>query len=417
MVRDGSISGTGRRRSQPPQAPPPRQPRRAEVEELREIPPGAPRTVVFGFLDLGEGGAQRLTLATCAALDRERFRPYLLCARGDGSLVEPARALGLPVRALGRMRRPFDVAAVTLLAENLRELAADILHVPLYSRASPYLRLAGLLAGVPLVIVQDWSLPGELPAVRRSADRLLRGRSRFIAASRAQERELLSSGVAAESIAVVHAGIDVERFGKGAREASRAALGLEADRPLALVPARLVAAKGHDDLISALPAVLARVPRLQLLFAGDGPLLGALSERLRRQGLEEKVRLLGHVEAMADLYAAADFVVLPSRIEGLPSVLLEAYAARRAVVATDAGGVGEALTDGVEGRLVPVGDLAALAAGVAELAADPVLRQAMGARGRARVERDFRLDPATRRLEAVYERWLAAAEWRRDCAC
>lgn len=397
--------------------PPPRPPRQAEAEELREIPPGAPRTVVFGFLDLGEGGAQRLTLATCAALDRERFRPHVLCARGDGSLVEPARALGLPVRALGRLRRPFDVAAVSLLAENLRELAADILHVPFYSRASPYLRLAGLLAGVPLVIVQDWSLPGELPATRRSADRLLRGRSRFIAASRAQERELLRSGVAAESIAVVHAGIDIERFGRGAREATRVALGIDADRPLALVPARLVAAKGHADLISALPAVLARVPRLRWIFAGGGALAGALSERLRGEGLEGSVRLLGHVETMADLYAAADLVVLPSRVEGLPSVLLEAFAARRAVVATDAGGVGEALTDGVEGRLVPVGDLTALAAAVAGLIADPGLRQAMAERGRARVESHFRLDLATRRLEAVYERWLAAAERRLDHAC
>lgn len=397
--------------------PPPRPPRRAEAGELRGIPPGAPRTVVFGFLDLGEGGAQRLTLATCAALDRKRFRPCLLCARGDGSLVGPAQALGLPVRALGRLRRPFDLAAVSLLAENLRELAADILHVPLYSRASPYLRLAGLLAGVPLVIVQDWSLPGELPATRRSVDRLLRRRSRFIAASRAQERELLRSGVAAESIAVVHAGIDVERFGNGARDATRAALGLEADRPLALVPARLAAAKGHDDLIAALPAVLARVPRLRWVFAGGGALAGALAERLRGEGLEESVRLLGHVEKMPDLYAAADLVVLPSRVEGLPSVLLEAFAARRAVVATDAGGVGEALTDRVEGRLVPVGDRTALAAAVAELAADPDLRQAMAERGRARVESDFRLDLATRRLEAVYERWLTVAERRLDRAC
>lgn len=275
--------------------------------------------MVFGFLDFGEGGAQRLTLATCATLDRERFRPILLCARGDGAMVEPARALGLPVRALGRLRRPFDLAAVSLLAEELRQLAPDILHVPLYSRASPYLRLAARLAGVPLVVVQDWSLPAALPALRRTADRLLRGRSRFVAASRAQERELQRAGVAAASIAVVHAGVDVERYDGGARQATRAALGLAAERPVALVPARLAGAKGHDDLISALPAVLARAPHLELLFAGDGPLAGALAERLRREGLAKRVHLLGQVERMADLYAAADFVVLPSRVEGLPS--------------------------------------------------------------------------------------------------
>ncbi|MEO8196996.1 MAG: glycosyltransferase [Thermoanaerobaculia bacterium] len=412
MVCDGSISGSGRSRSR--RSAPSRQ---ADAGELRETPPAAPRTVVFGFLDLGEGGAQRLTLATCAALDRRRFRPVLLCARGDGSLVEPARALGLPVRALGRLRRPFDLAAVPLLAEALRELEADIVHVPLYSRASPYLRLAARLAGVPLVVVEDWSLPAKLPALRRSADRLLRGGARFVAASRAQERDLLRSGVPALAIAVVHAGVDVARFGSGARSAARAAFGLAADIPIALVPARLVPAKGHDDLLSALPAVLAHEPRLQLLFAGQGPLAGALASRLRSEGLERSVRLLGQVEDMSELYAAADFVVLPSRIEGLPSVLLEAFAARRAVVATDVGGVAEALTDGDEGRLVPAGDRAALAAAVADLATDSVLRERMAERGRARVERDFRLDQATLRLEAVYERWLAAAERRLDRAC
>ena len=373
--------------------------------------------MVFGFLDLGEGGAQRLTLATCAALRRDRFRPVILCARGEGPLIAPARALGLDVRTLGRLGRPFDFAAIALLAEELRALETDILHVPLYSRVSPYFRLAAQLAGVPLVVAHDWSLPERLSPLRRSADLLLRRRTRFIAASSAQRRELERSGVRRESIAVLHAGIDVERFRSGDRQAMRAALELEAGRPMALVPARLVAAKGHDDLISALPSVLAREPRLAVLFAGAGPLAGGLAERLRREGLDASVRLLGHCERMPDLLAAADFVVLPSRIEGLPSVLLEAFAAGRAVVATDAGGVREALTDGCEGRLVAVGDSAALGDAMVELAAHPRLREAMAQRGTARVERDFRLDSATRRLEALYDLWLAKVPGRLDRAC
>ena len=372
--------------------------------------------MVFGFLDLGEGGAQRLTLATCAAL-RSRYRPVLLCARGDGPLVEPARALGLHVRTLGRLRRRFDFAAVALLAEELRALQTAILHVPLYSRVSPYFRLAAELAGVPVVVAHDWSLPGRLPPLRRSVDLLLRRRTRFIAASRAQERELKRSGVRPEAISVVHAGIEVERFAAGARQETRGALGLEEGRPVALVAARLVPVKGHDDLLSALPAVLAQEPRLMVLCAGGGPLAGALAERIQSAGLAENVRLLGHSDAMPDLLAASDFVVLPSRMEGLPAVLLEAYAAGRAVVATDAGGVGEALSDGAEGRLVALGDRAALAGAVSELAANPALRKAMAARGRARVERDFGLDGATRRLEAVYDRWLVTAERRLDRAC
>ncbi len=114
---------------------------------------------------------------------------------------------------------------------------------------------------------------------------------------------------------------------------------------------------------------------------------------------------------MPDLLAAADFVVLPSRIEGLPSVLLEAFAAGRAVVATDAGGVREALTDGCEGRLVAVGDGAALGDAMVELAAHPRLREAMAQRGRARVERDFRLDSATRTARSALRALAGDGTW------
>ncbi len=373
--------------------------------------------MVFGFLDLGEGGAQRLTLATCGALRRERFQPSLLCARGDGPLVARALSLGLPVHALGRLRRSYDFGAVALLAAELRRLRTDILHLPLYSRSSPYFRLAARLAGVPLVVAHDWSVPERLPRLRRSADLLLRRGTRFIAASRAQERALLASGVRPEAIAVVHAGVDVGRFTSGARRATRAELGLEEGCPAVLVPARLAPVKGHHDLIAALPSVLARVPRLVVLFAGAGPLAGALAERLRREGLDRHVRLLGHSEAMPDLLAAADLVVLPSRVEGLPAALLEAYAARRAVVATAVGGVPEALADGCEGRLVPAGNTTALAAAIGELVADPARRAAMAYRGRERVEREFGLDTATRRLEEVYGQWLAKVERRLDRAC
>jgi glycosyltransferase involved in cell wall biosynthesis len=86
-------------------------------------------------------------------------------------------------------------------------------------------------------------------------------------------------------------------------------------------------------------------------------------------------------------------------------------------VATAAGGVPEALTDGCEGRLVPVGEIAALSAAVAGIAADAGQRAAMAERGRARVERDFRLAGATRRLEAAYELWLSSAPRQLDRAC
>lgn len=366
-----------------------------------------PATVAYSFLDLGEGGAQRLTIATARHLRRELFRPVFLCARGGGALVARARGEGLEVHELGRLRRPFDLAVVPVAAARFRRLRPAVVHVALYSRASPYLRLAAHLARVPLVVAQEWGRAEPPPLSRRLADRLLARGSRFVAVSEHHRAELLAAGRAPARVATVRSGIEVERFAGGEREETRRNLGIPDGRPVALVAARLHPMKGHADLFDLLPAVLDRVPGLVVLVAGQGPLAGGLAARAAIQPLAGSVRMLGHREEMADLLAAADLALLPSRSEGLPSALLEAYAASRPAVATAVGGVPEALADGVEGRLVPPGDGPALRDAIVELALDPGMRRAMGARARMRVVREFTAAAATRRLEAVYLGWLA----------
>jgi glycosyltransferase involved in cell wall biosynthesis len=378
---------------------------RLDLAAPRSPGEAAPRSVVYAFLDLGDGGAQRLTLAAANHLDPARFAPRFLALRGRGRLVDVARAEGFEVDTLSRLERPWDLGAVDETAAALRALRPAIVHVPLYSRASPYARLAARRAGVPLVIAHEWSRPERPRWSRRVADRWLRPGTRFIAASDAQRRDLAAGGVRPERIAVVRAGIEIAAFEGRGGGAIRGRLGIGRE-PLLLVPARLHAAKGHDDLLAALPAVRARHPGVRVVCAGSGPRERELPDLARAAGLGEVVRFLGHRDDLPELYAAADLVVLPSRCEGLPSVLLEAWAARRAVVATAVGGVPEALTDGVEGRLVGARDPAALAAAIVELLAQPVRRAAMAERGRRKVEREFRVESSARRLEEVYEAWL-----------
>ncbi len=372
---------------------------------MREREPG-PRRVVWGFLDFDDGGAQRATLLTLRHLARERFAPALLLARGGGALEARARAAGLPVFACGRLRRPWDGGAPAALAAAVAALRPVALEVPLYSRASPYLRLAARRAGVPLVVAHEWERGGPPGLARRAVDLLLRPATRFIAASEHHAQRLVGSGVAPARVAVVRNGIEAGTFERGERAATRAALGVAPEAPLLLVPARLHAAKGHRDLLAALPEVRRGHPGLQVIFAGEGPERAALATAARGLGLAGVVRLLGHREDIPDLLAAADVVVLPSRAEGLPAALLEALAAGRAVVATAVGGVPEAIRDGHEGRLVPAGDAGALAGAIGDLLAAEAARAALGAAGRARVLREFRAETATRRWESVIETWL-----------
>jgi len=364
-------------------------------------------TVVYGFLDFNDGGAQRLALDTWRHLDPERYRPVLLCVRREGALVSAAITAGVPAHVLGRLERPFDLGAVFVILRWLRSTGADIVHVPLYSRAGPYIRLAAKLARVRLIVAHEHCRATPPPPRRRLADRLLARGTRYVAVSEAQRTELVRQGISPDWVAVVGNGIDVELFAPGDRAAARDMEGLPEGAAIVVIPARLVPRKGHVDLLAALPALVRRVPEVLMLCAGDGPLSRSLPALAEAAGLANRVRFLGHRDDMPSLLAAADVVCLPSRVEGMPLAILEAMAAGRAVVATDVGGVAEVIADGSTGRLVPPQNPAALAMALGALLIDTGERGAMGARAhRAALER-FSSRDMTHRLESAYEHWLA----------
>jgi len=141
----------------------------------------------------------------------------------------------------------------------------------------------------------------------------------------------------------------------------REELGAGVLRPLWVCAGRLEEQKGQDVLLDALAEVRRRGLEFVAVLAGDGSLRPALEQRARTLGLEANVRFAGQVEDLGPLLGAADVVALPSRWEGMPLVLLEALARGRPVVASAVGGVPEVVTDGEHARLVPPGDVAALA--------------------------------------------------------
>ena len=138
-------------------------------------------------------------------------------------------------------------------------------------------------------------------------------------------------------------------------------------RPLWVVVGRLEEQKGHDLLFEALVPLLRQGLDFTLAVAGDGSRRSWLEQRALSLGLSPRVQFVGQLDDVGPLLAAADGVILPSRWEGLPLVLLEAMARGRAIVATAVGGVADALEDGVTGTLVPPNDVPALTAALEHL--------------------------------------------------
>ncbi|WCS22566.1 glycosyltransferase family 4 protein [Methylobacterium sp. NMS14P] len=173
--------------------------------------------------------------------------------------------------------------------------------------------------------------------------------------------------------------------------------GTDPDRPLRLLcVGRLVAKKGHDDLIDALAALPSDL-HWQLDLIGGGELRAALEARVAAGGLAERVRFRGALAqpAVIDAMRVADLFVLPTKPapggdrDGLPNVLMEAASQTLPILATAFAGTPEFITDGVHGVLVPPGQPAALAGALTRLAGDPGHRQRLGAAALARLVQDF----------------------------
>lgn len=190
----------------------------------------------------------------------------------------------------------------------------------------------------------------------------------------------------------VHYGVDTDAFAPRAADSSlRARLGTPDDGLLVVAVGRLVEKKGFRYLIEA----VSRVERVHLAIVGEGDLRPELERIARRSG--GAVAFPGEFdrEGVADAVAAADIFAAPSvvdgsgNVDGLPNTLLEALSAGRPVVASAIAGIPEVVTDGVNGLLVPEGDVAALAGALAQLRDDAGLRDRLGLEARRRAVREL----------------------------
>jgi phosphatidylinositol alpha-1,6-mannosyltransferase len=179
------------------------------------------------------------------------------------------------------------------------------------------------------------------------------------------------------------------------------------DRRVIVCVSRLVARKGQDVLLHALPSILRDVPDAALLIVGSGPARKRLEALTDRLGLRAAVRFTGSVPS-ADLpahYDAGDVFAMPCRtrragldVEGLGIVYLEASAAGLPVVAGRSGGAPDAVLDGQTGHVVDGTDVGAVGAAIVGMLRDPDGAKAMGAAGRAWVQRDWTWEAAAQRL-------------------
>ena len=299
-------------------------------------------------------------------------------------------------RTANRIRR-FGQALV-LAAEIGPEtvhLHAHFLHTP-----ASVARYASLVTGLP------WSCSAHAKDIWTSpqwekAEKL--ADCHWMVTCTAANRDHLAGLAPPGRVELAYHGLDLARFPSLGKERH--------DGPVILLSVgRAVEKKGYDDLLAALAALPGDLD-WRFIHIGGGPLLGPLKSQARAAGIDQRVSWLGAqaFDVVLANYRSADIFVLPCRIaadgdrDGLPNVLMEAMACALPVLSSRVSGIPELIDDGVNGRLTPPGDAAALAAALGELIADADLRGRLGAAGEARLRGHFSMDRGIDRLMAKFQ--------------
>jgi glycosyltransferase involved in cell wall biosynthesis len=348
-----------------------------------------------------------VTVYVLRLADAMRRRGHDVFLVSDGGRYEQdVAALGLRRFALPLCRGPLvSYLAARRLAAIVRDERPDILHAN-WRRAQLACHLAGRKTGVPFVstlhlvgIPSGWLYR-----------RLTHWGARVIApCSEARDYLRDTFAVPESRIRLIYHGVDPARWPPPSAEqrlAARRGFGLDDTAAVMVCVARLEAIKGHELLLRAMAAARRQRPNLKLLLVGDGVLRAELERRAADLGLSEAVRFLGYTEPQTPL-AAADLFVLASHRESFGQAPVEAMLMGLPVLRTASAGATDQIVDGQTGRVVPLGDEAALAGAMVDFASADDRWRAMGSSARQRALELFTLDVMAARVEQVYREVVA----------
>lgn len=312
----------------------------------------SPHRIAFGITDLDPGGAERMLTELVTRLDRNEWEPHVYCLGPEAYFSSVMRDHGIQVTCFHATGTADVPRVVWKWRQKLRRFRPEILYTWLF-HANILGRFAGKWAGVSHI------LSGIRVAERRHAWhlRLDRWTNRLVEKNVCVSRGVAqfverTGGLDPQKSVVIANAVDGKRF-EGVPPADLTRFGVPPGCPVVITIGRLDYQKGVDVLVDAIPHVRQRHSAAHFLIVGDGPERSALERRAKSLGLENQVHFVGRQTGIPALLAASTLLVLPSRWEGMPNVVLEALAAGKPVIATQVEGTEDLVVTDLNGWLVP----------------------------------------------------------------
>jgi glycosyltransferase involved in cell wall biosynthesis len=364
--------------------------------------------IVYVLTQSNDIGGASVHLLDLASAVQAQGHEVVILAGGDGIFHARARQIGLKTEALQHLVREIspwhDLQCVPELYKAFKRHKPDLVHLH-STKAGVTGRLVARLLGLPVIFtVHGWAFTDGVSA-RQAAlychieKFMARFASRIIAVSDYDRQLALNAGVGTPAlITTIHNGMP--SVAVAAQPAKQNAV------PRIIMVARFDAPKNQNDLLLALQTIKDQPWQLELV--GDGALWAQTKALADYLGLADRVEFPGNCNDVAERLARSDIFTLVSDWEGLPLSVLEAMRAGLPVVASDVGGVSEAVIAGKTGLLAARADTATLAAHLKLLLSSPETRHKMGQAGRAHFESGFTFKQMLDSTMAVYHDVLTA---------
>ena len=349
-------------------------------------------------------GVKRLFAWMIPRFDRTRFNVSLVSLRKKDLSEDTLEQFGIDVTYLGRHK--FDPATYGHLLGVLKAKQADVVHMHGYG-ATTFGRLCAWRLAIPSVL-HEHANHSDTPWFQKVADKLLAPHTDLaIAVSKSTaEFTVRARLMPEERTKVVYLGSPLDEFARPRTAdevaAARAALGIEPSTIAVGTVTRLMPSKGNSYLVDAVAEITQRHPQVRVYIIGEGELEAELKAQAKALGLGPRLVFLGFQRDVAAVLSALDIVVFPSLWEGTPLTAFEALAAGKPIVATDADGLLDILTDRKDALVVPKRNPGALAQGVSAMIVQPGLSARLGATARE-TGAHYDIAAFVRKMERLYE--------------
>jgi glycosyltransferase involved in cell wall biosynthesis len=372
-----------------------------------------PLNIALVITELDVGGAERCLTSIATGLDRNRFAPVVYCLGPHpipphDLLARRLQEAGVPVHFFGCTAKSHVLRAVRELRRRWAERRPDLVQAMLFHANVVAGWALGSRSPVPFCLgvrVADpsrWRLWIESRVARR-ADRVVcvsRAVADYVSAHLRQP---------AERLVTIPNGVDVAALERR-KPLDLTRMGLPPGRRAITCVSRLVPQKGVDLLLHSMGELFTACPDYDLLLVGDGPDLTRLKDLAARCQIANRVHFAGWQAAIPEILLASDLMILPSRWEGMPNVLLEAMACGRPVMCSAAEGVAEVLGPLADDQTAPVGNAQQLVRKAIAILQNGEFARQLGLRNRLRVVAEFSLERMVRHYEDLFQTLVQARQ-------